>query len=60
MASFQHQSALTLLPEWAEQEAVILAWPHSDTDWQPWLDEVQSTYLKYYVKYMKSILEKHL
>lgn len=38
-------SALTLLPEWAEQEAVILAWPHSDTDWQPWLSEVQLTYI---------------
>lgn len=37
--------ALTLLPEWADQEAVILAWPNSDTDWQPWLDEVQQTYL---------------
>jgi agmatine deiminase len=36
---------LTLLPEWAEQEAVILAWPNADTDWQPWLDEVQVTYL---------------
>jgi agmatine/peptidylarginine deiminase len=36
---------LTLLPEWAEQEAVILAWPNTDTDWQPWLDEVQDTYL---------------
>jgi agmatine/peptidylarginine deiminase len=45
LASFQHQSTLTLLPEWAEQEAVILAWPHSDTDWQPWLDDVQNTYL---------------
>ncbi|MFT5544056.1 MAG: agmatine deiminase [Glaciecola sp.] len=36
---------LTLLPEWAEQEAVILAWPNADTDWQPWLDEVQTTYV---------------
>ncbi|MBF7074078.1 agmatine deiminase family protein [Glaciecola sp. MH2013] len=37
---------LTLLPEWAEQEAVILAWPHQDTDWQPWLNEVQATYVQ--------------
>jgi agmatine/peptidylarginine deiminase len=38
-------SALTLLPEWADQEAVILAWPNPDTDWRPWLDEVQVTYV---------------
>jgi agmatine deiminase len=36
---------LTLLPEWAEQEAVILAWPNADTDWHPWLNEVQITYV---------------
>jgi agmatine/peptidylarginine deiminase len=36
---------LTLLPEWADQEAVILAWPNADTDWQPWLNEVQITYV---------------
>ena len=35
-----------LLPEWAKQEAVILAWPDQNTDWQPWLDEVQNVYLK--------------
>lgn len=39
-------SGLTLLPEWAEQEAVILAWPHKDTDWQPWLDDIQTTYIE--------------
>lgn len=37
---------LTLLPEWAEQEAVILAWPHQDTDWFAWLNEVQATYIE--------------
>lgn len=37
--------ALSLLPEWAEQEAVILAWPHANTDWQPWLSDVQLTYI---------------
>ena len=34
-----------LLPEWVSQEAVILAWPDKDTDWQPWLEPVRSTYL---------------
>lgn len=35
---------LTLMPEWAEQEAVILAWPHANSDWAPWLDEARGTY----------------
>ena len=38
--------ALTMLPEWATQEAVILAWPHEDTDWAPWLDETRLTYIE--------------
>lgn len=35
----------TLLPEWAQQEAVILAWPHQNTDWVNNLEHVQATYL---------------
>ncbi|GAA0355015.1 agmatine deiminase family protein [Bowmanella denitrificans] len=35
-----------LLPEWAPQEAVILAWPHQDTDWAPWLEKARSLYLE--------------
>lgn len=35
-----------LLPEWAQQEAVMLVWPDQHTDWQPWLDDVQGVYLK--------------
>lgn len=34
-----------LLPEWAPLDAILLAWPHEDTDWQPWLAEVEATYL---------------
>ena len=45
MSSTLSTTALTFLPEWAEQEAVILAWPNPDTDWKPWLDEVQLTYV---------------
>ncbi|GBL05011.1 agmatine deiminase family protein [Glaciecola sp. KUL10] len=37
---------LTLLPEWAEQEAVILAWPHKDTDWKDNLDDARACYVK--------------
>lgn len=35
----------TLLPEWAEQEAVILAWPHNNTDWQNNLSQARATYI---------------
>lgn len=35
-----------LIPEWAPQEAVILAWPDSDTDWAPYLEAVQQVYIK--------------
>lgn len=34
-----------LLPEWATQEAVILAWPDQYTDWHPWLPAVRQVYL---------------
>ncbi|MFT4994302.1 MAG: agmatine deiminase [Paraglaciecola sp.] len=37
---------MRLLPEWAPQEAVILAWPDPLTDWQPWLPEVRRVYLQ--------------
>jgi agmatine deiminase len=35
-----------MLPEWEEQEAVMLAWPHADTDWQPWLAQIQQDYVE--------------
>lgn len=34
----------SMLPEWAEQEAVMLAWPHHSTDWEPWLTAIQYDY----------------
>jgi agmatine/peptidylarginine deiminase len=35
----------TLLPEWAEQDAVMLTWPHIDTDWSEILDKVEPVYI---------------
>ena len=35
-----------LLPEWASQEAVLLAWPDAKTDWAPWLEQARFTYLE--------------
>ncbi|GLR71862.1 agmatine deiminase family protein [Agaribacter marinus] len=39
------KNSLTLLPEWADIEAVVLAWPHANSDWAPWLDDARRTYL---------------
>jgi agmatine deiminase len=34
-----------LLPEWAEQASVLLAWPHQSTNWQPWLNAIEQDYV---------------
>ena len=31
--------------EWEPQSAVLIAWPHADTDWGPRLGEVEETYI---------------
>jgi len=36
----------TFLPaEWAPQDAILLTWPHADSDWRPWLDRVDRTFV---------------
>ncbi|MFO8155266.1 MAG: agmatine deiminase family protein [Thiohalospira sp.] len=32
------------MPEWAEQDAVLLAWPYPGGDWDPWLEIVTAAY----------------
>lgn len=32
--------------EWEAQDAVMLTWPHGDTDWRPFLTEVNKTYIE--------------
>jgi len=34
-----------LPPEWHRQEAVLLAWPHSGTDWSTYLDDITDVYI---------------
>ena len=34
-----------LLPEWHPQDAVLLAWPHADTDWHTSLDAIHRVYV---------------
>lgn len=31
--------------EWEPQDGVLLAWPHEDTDWAPWLAQVEQNYI---------------
>lgn len=33
-----------LLPEWAPQWGVMLTWPHENTDWNDWLDDIERVY----------------
>ena len=35
-----------LVPEWAPQDAVFIAWPFATGDFQPWLQAVEKTYLE--------------
>ena len=35
----------SMLPEWAPQQAVLLAWPHACTDWKPWLEAIETDYV---------------
>ncbi len=32
--------------EWEEQDGVLLAWPHEDSDWLPYLDEVEPVFVE--------------
>lgn len=42
-----HLSTTPRLPaEWEPQDAILLAWPHEQTDWQPTLDQVTQVYIE--------------
>ena len=32
--------------EWEPQSGVMLTWPHAGTDWAPYLEEINETYLQ--------------
>lgn len=48
------QDQIRLLAEWQPQEAVVLAWPDSHTDWQHWLSAARATYLDLIAGLLKS------
>lgn len=37
---------IRLIPEWEAQDAVIISWPHIDTDWERILDEADACYIE--------------
>ncbi len=39
-------SSLRLPAEWEPQDAVLIAWPHADTDWAPYLAQAEAVFLK--------------
>lgn len=39
-----YNDSLILPPEWAEQSAIQLTWPHEKTDWNYCLDDILATY----------------
>ncbi len=41
---YQEKGRVYFPPEWAPQDAVMLTWPHEDTDWAPMLPQVELTF----------------
>lgn len=46
MTNELEHTAVRLPAEWEPQGAVIVAWPHADTDWNYMLDEAEACYVK--------------
>ena len=42
----RYKNSLRLPAEWEPQDAILLAWPHKNTDWQPILNQVTEVYLE--------------
>lgn len=40
------RSQPTILPEWADHQVIMMAWPHGETDWAPLLDEATDCYTR--------------
>lgn len=38
--------SIKLPAEWEKQDGVLLAWPHAETDWQPFLDEAEKVFVE--------------
>lgn len=75
MGFYSFPSAFVLPAEWAAQSGIMLTWPHAQTDWVPYLQEITTTYLELAdaitrfekllvvsqdAKYTRNLLKKHL
>lgn len=40
------KSNMRLPAEWEPQDAILIAWPHADSDWQPILEEISAVYVE--------------
>ncbi|NTS78818.1 agmatine deiminase family protein [Catenovulum sp. SM1970] len=50
---------ITFPAEWYRQDAILLAWPHKNTDWAPWLSAVEHVYgqiVKYISQYQRVVI----
>lgn len=36
---------LTLIPEWEEQDLVLITWPHAESDWADMLPDIEACYM---------------
>ena len=43
---FMTKNNITLPAEWEPQWGVMLTWPHAETDWNPYLEEITETYIE--------------
>ncbi len=39
--------------EWEKQSAILIIWPHADTDWRPTLSKVEETYIEISLEILK-------
>jgi agmatine deiminase len=46
LTAMKRASTIFFPAEWYEQDAVLLTWPHTKTDWAPNLQQVENTYLE--------------
>lgn len=52
--TLQNKKSRRFIAEWETQSAIMIAWPHNNTDWAYMLDDVE----KCYIDVAKAILEK--
>lgn len=44
--SYNPYSDFRLPAEWEPQSSIQLTWPHADTDWKPYLDDITETFMQ--------------